>query len=80
MVGRGSRTGCRQAAARTAVAVAGALRPGRLEGRSELAIRLPPDAWIDRQVVREELRASHAAYELALEQSLRMHARPYVAR
>ncbi len=57
-----------------------ALRPSRLEGRSELAIRLPPDAWIDRQVVREELRASHAAYELALEQSLRMHARPYVAR
>ncbi len=77
MVGRGSRTGRRQAAARTAVAVARAVRPGRLEGRSELAIRFP---WIDREVVREQLRASHAAYELALEQSLRTHARPYVAR
>src|SRR5215203_1908770 len=39
-----------------------ALGPGRLEGRGELAIRFPPDAWIDREVVREGLQAARAGY------------------
>src|ERR671916_3470466 len=39
-----------------------ALGPGRLEGRGELAICFPDDAWIDREVVGEKLRASRAEY------------------
>jgi len=39
-----------------------ALGPGRLEGRSELAVRFPADTWIDREAVREGLRKSRAAY------------------
>src|SRR5918993_3261581 len=36
------------------------LGPGRLEGRGELAIRFPADTWIDREAVREGLRAARA--------------------
>src|SRR5918998_605971 len=39
-----------------------ALGPGRLEGRGELAVRFPQDTWIDREVVRDGLRLSRAAY------------------
>ena len=40
-----------------------ALGPGRLEGRGELADRASPtDTWIDREAVRDGLRASRSAY------------------
>lgn len=39
-----------------------ALGTGRLEGRSELAVRFPDDTWIDREVVRDGLRVSRAAF------------------
>ena len=39
-----------------------ALGPGRLEGRAELAVRFPGDTWIDREAVRDGLRAGRAAY------------------
>jgi len=32
-----------------------ALGPGRLEGRGELTLALPPDAWVDWEVVHDEL-------------------------
>jgi DNA-binding SARP family transcriptional activator len=38
----------------------GALGPGRLEGRAELAIRFPDDTWVDREVVRDGLRLGRA--------------------
>ena len=38
-----------------------ALGPGRLEGRGELAVRFPEDTWIDREAVRDGLRAEPRA-------------------
>ncbi|HEY8582183.1 MAG TPA: BTAD domain-containing putative transcriptional regulator, partial [Capillimicrobium sp.] len=38
-----------------------ALGPGRLTGRSELALALPPDTWIDWEAAFDGLRRAHAA-------------------
>ena len=39
-----------------------ALGAGVLEGRSELQLILPPDAWIDWEAAREALRVARASY------------------